>query len=53
MTTPKDDELDELQTEIDEARRKATDDGVIDGEHEQRFYDSGDSTPDNNAPPAP
>jgi hypothetical protein len=36
--------LDEVQQEIDEARTKAEDDGLIpDPDHEQRYYESGDS----------
>jgi hypothetical protein len=35
--------LDEVQQEIDEARTKAEDDGLIaDPEPEQRYYESGD-----------
>jgi hypothetical protein len=36
--------LDEVQQEIDEARTKAEDDGLIpDPDHEQRYYESGDA----------
>ena len=35
--------LDEVQQEIDEARNKAEDDGLIpDPDHEQRYHESGD-----------
>ena len=36
--------LDEVQQEIDEARNKAEDDGLIpDPDHEQRYYESGEN----------
>jgi hypothetical protein len=57
MTTPGDEELDEVQHKIDEARQKAVDDGIIEGaEHERRYYESGDeeseAEDDQNAAPA-
>jgi hypothetical protein len=50
--------LDEVSKEIDEARTKAEDDGLItDPDHEQRYYESGDEPEakrddDQNAAPA-
>lgn len=42
MTDPQE-RLDAVQQEIDEARNKAEDDGLIsDPDHEQRYYESGD-----------
>ena len=43
MSDPKE-RLDEVQQEIDEARNKAEDDGLIpDPDHEQRYYESSDN----------
>jgi hypothetical protein len=43
MGTPDDEELEQVQEKIDEARDKALDDGIIsDPGHEHRYYESGD-----------
>jgi len=48
MATPKDEKLQALEDEIDDARRQAQDDGLLeDPDHPQRFFESGESV----APP--